>query len=72
MLLSRVSAPYVLVTRDVFHLTWLTQHITWLTQNECMFCDYLQGPSVTKTKMSKLDASLPKEVVFEDWFLRLI
>ena len=117
MLISRVSAPYVLVARDVFHFTWLTQlerQIRVISQipdvgvvggvyrdlsgkgkagcvqtklknyvledqegyqhlkNECMFCDCLQGPSVTKTKMSKLDESLPNEVVFEDWFLRLI
>ena len=36
-----------------------------------MFCDYLQGPFVTKTELFQLDESLPNEVVFEDWFLRI-
>ncbi|XP_078344664.1 uncharacterized protein LOC144630209 isoform X2 [Oculina patagonica] len=117
MLISKVSTPYVLVARDVFHFTWLTQlerQIRVISQipnvgvvggayrnlsghwkagcvqtklknyvleyqegyyhskNECMFCDYLQGPFVTKTKMLKLDESLPNEVVFEDWFLRVV
>ena len=42
------------------------------SKNECMFCDYLQGPFVTKTEMLKLDESLPNEVVFEDWFLSVV
>ena len=42
------------------------------SKNECMFCDYLQGPFVTKTKLLKLDETLPDEVVFEDWFLRVV
>ena len=37
-----------------------------------MFCDYLQGPFVTKTNLLKLDESLPDEVIFEDWFLRVV
>ena len=41
------------------------------SQNSCMFCDYLQGPFVTKTELFQLDESLPNEVVFEDWFLRI-
>ncbi|XP_078344670.1 uncharacterized protein LOC144630215 [Oculina patagonica] len=117
MLISKVSTPYVLVARDVFHFTWLTQlerQIRVISQipnvgvvggayrnlsghwkagcvqtklknyvleyqegyyhskNECMFCDYLQGPFVTKTNLLKLDESLPNEVVFEDWFLRVV
>ena len=117
MLISKVSTPYVLVARDVFHFTWLTQlerQIRVISQlpdvgvvggayrdlsghwkasclqtklrnyvleyqegyyhskNECMFCDYLQGPFVTKTEMFKLDESLPNEVVFEDWFLSVV
>ena len=36
-----------------------------------MFCDYLQGPFVAKTKLLKFDESLPNEVIFEDWFLLL-
>ena len=35
-------------------------------QNECMYCDYLQGPSVTKTNLLNFDAELPNEVLFED------
>ncbi|KAJ7379240.1 hypothetical protein OS493_017749 [Desmophyllum pertusum] len=115
-LISKVSTPYVLVARDVFHFTWLTQlerQIRVVSQipnvgvaggayrnfsghwkagcvqttlknyvlqyqegyyhskNECMFCDYLQGPFVTKTNLLKLDESLPNEVIFEDWFLRV-
>ena len=114
-LLMKVSTPYVLVARDVFHFTWLTQlerQIRVVSQipnvgvaggsyrnfsghwkagcvqttmknyvlkyqegyyhsrNECMFCDYLQGPFVAKTKLLKFDESLPNEVIFEDWFLR--
>ena len=116
MLIRKVSTPYVLVARDVFHFTWLSQlerqirvvsqipnvvavggsyrnysgH--WKTgcvqttmknyvleyqegyyhsKNECMFCDYLQGPFVTKTKLLKFDESLPNEVIFDDWFLRV-
>ena len=117
MLISKASTPYVLVARDVFHFSWLTQlerQIRVISQvpnvgvvggayrnlsghwkagcvqsklrnyvleyqegyyhskNECMFCDYLQGPFVTMTKMLKLDESLPNEVVFEDWFLRVV
>ncbi|KAJ7377364.1 hypothetical protein OS493_029723 [Desmophyllum pertusum] len=116
-LISKVSTPYVLVARDVFHFTWLTQlerQIRVVSQvpnvgvaggayrnlsghwnagcvqttlknyaleyqegyyhskNECMFCDYLQGPFVTKTNLLKLDESLTNEVVFEDWFLRVV
>ncbi|RMX37274.1 hypothetical protein pdam_00023103, partial [Pocillopora damicornis] len=41
------------------------------SQNACMFCDFLQGPFLTKTDLFKLDESLPNEVVFEDWFLRI-
>jgi len=37
-----------------------------------MFCDYLQGPFVAKTKLLKFDESLPNEVIFEDWFLRVV
>ena len=115
-LIRKVATPYVLVARDVFHLTWLTQlerQIRVVSQipnvgvaggsyrnfsghwkagcvqttmknyvleyqegyyhskNECMFCDYLQGPFVAKTKLLKFDESLPNEVIFEDWFLRL-
>ena len=115
-LIRKVSTPYVLVARDVFHFTWLTQlerQIRVVSQipnvgvaggsyrnftghwkagcvqttmknyvleyeegyyhsrNECMFCDYLQGPFVAKTKLLKFDESLPNEVIFEDWFLRL-
>ena len=117
MLISKSSTPYVLVARDVFHFTWLTQlerQIRVVSQipnvgvvggayrnlsghwkagcvqtklknfvleyqegyyhskNECMFCDYLQGPFVTKTNLLKLDESLPNEVVFEDWYLRVV
>ncbi|KAJ7379239.1 hypothetical protein OS493_017748 [Desmophyllum pertusum] len=116
-LISKVSTPYVLIARDVFHFTWLTQlerQIRVVSQipnvgvvggayrnysghwkvgcaqttiknyvleyqegyyhskNECMFCDYLQGPFVTKTNMLKLDESLPNEVIFQDWFLRVV
>ena len=112
-----VSTPYVLVTRDICHFTWLTQlerQIRVVSQipnvavaggayrnlsghwksgcvqtklknyvleyqegyyhskNECMFCDYLQGPFVTKTSLFKLDESLPDEVIFDDWFLRVV
>ena len=117
MLIRKVSTPYVLVARDVFHFTWLTQlerQIRVVSQipnvgvvggsyrnfsghwkagcvqttlknyvleyqegyyhskNECMFCDYLQGPFVAKTKLLKFDESLPNEVIFEDWFLRVV
>ena len=117
MLISKASTPYVLVARDVFHFSWLTQlerQIRVISQipnvgvvggayrnlsghwkagcvqtklknyvleyqegyyhskNECMFCDYLQGPFVTKTNLLKLDESLPNEVVFEDWYLRVV
>ncbi|XP_078359839.1 uncharacterized protein LOC144644262 isoform X1 [Oculina patagonica] len=117
MLISKVSTPYVLVARDVFHFTWLTQierQIRVISQipnvevaggayrdlsghwkagcvqtklknyvleyqegyyhsrNECMYCDYLQGPFVTKTNLLKFDESLPNEVIFEDWFLRVV
>ena len=41
------------------------------SKDSCMFCDYLQGPFVTKTDLFKLEESLPDEVVFEDWFLRI-
>ena len=116
-LITRTTTPYVLVARDIFHFTWLTQlerQIRVVSQipnvavaggayrnlsghwkvgcvqtklknyvleyqegyyhskNECMFCDYLQGPFVTKTSLFKLDESLPDEVVFEDWFLRVV
>ena len=116
MLIRKVSTPYVLIARDVFHFTWLTQlerQIRVVSQipnvvavggsyrnysghwkvgcvqtamknyvleyqegyyhskNECMFCGYLQGPFVTKTKLLKFDESLPNEVIFEDWFLSL-
>ena len=116
MLIRKVSTPYVLVARDVFHFTWLTQlerQIRVVSQipnvgvaggsyrnfsghwkagcvqttmknyvlqyqegyyhsrNECMVCDYLQGPFVAKTKLLKFDESLPNDVIFEDWFLRL-
>ena len=115
-LVSKASTPYVLVARDLFHFTWLTQlerQIRVVSQipnvgvaggsyrnfsghwkagcvqttvknyvleyqegyfhsrNSCMFCDYLQGPFVTKTSLLKLDESLPNDVVFEDWFLRI-
>ena len=114
---SKVSTPYLLVTRDIYHFTWLTQlerQIRVVSQipnvvvaggayrnvsghwnagcvqtklknyvleyqegyyhskNECMFCDYLQGPFVTKTSLLQLDENLPDEVVFDDWFLRLV
>ena len=116
MLVRKVSTPYVLVARDVFHFTWLTQlerQIRVVSQtpnvgvaggsyrnfsghwkagcvqttlknyvleyregyyhskNECMFCDHLQGPFVAKTKLLEFDESLPDEVIFEDWFLRI-
>ena len=116
-LVSKASTPYVLVARDLFHFTWLTQlerQIRVVSQipnvgvaggsyrnfsghwkagcvqttiknfvleyqegyfhsrNSCMFCDYLQGPFVTKTSLLKLDESLPNEVLFEDWFLRIV
>ena len=116
-LISKVSTPYLLVTRDIYHFTWLTQlerQIRVVSQipnvavaggayrnvsghwnagcvqtklknyvleyqegyyhskNECMFCDYLQGPFVTKTSLLQLDESLPDEVVFEDWFLSVV
>jgi len=108
-LIKNVFTPYVLVARDVFHFTWLTQlerqirvvsqipnvgvadgsyrnfsgH--WIagcvqttlknyvleyqegyyhSKNECMFCDYLQGPFVAKTKLFHFDESLPNEVIF--------
>lgn len=41
------------------------------SQNACMFCDYLQGPFLAKAELFKLDESLPNEVIFEDWFLRI-
>jgi hypothetical protein len=41
------------------------------SRNECMFCDYLQGPFVAKKNLLKFDEELPNEVVFEDLFLRL-
>ena len=114
---SKVSTPYLLVTRDIYHFTWLTQlerQIRVVSQipnvvaaggayrnvsghwnagcvqtklknyvleyqegyyhskTECMFCDYLQGPFVTKTSLLKFDESLPDEVVFEDWFLSVV
>jgi len=117
MLIRKVSTPYVLVARDVFHFTWLTQLERQIrvvsripnvgvaggsyrnfsghwkagcvqttmknyvlqyqegyyhSRNECMFCDYLQGPFVAKTKLLKFDESLPNEVIFEDWFLRVV
>ena len=117
MLITKVSTPYVLVARDVFHFTWLTQlerQIRVVSQipnvgvaggsyrnftghwkagcvqttmknyvleyqegyyhsrNECMFCDYLQGPFVAKTNLLKFDESLPNEIIFEDWFLRVV
>ncbi len=117
MLIRRVSTPYVLVARDVFHFTWLTQIERQIrvisripnvgvvggayrdifghwkagcvqtklknyvleyqegyyhSKNECMYCDYLQGPFVTKTNLLKFDESLPNEVIFEDWFLRVV
>jgi len=116
-LIKNVFTPYVLVARDVFHFTWLTQlerQIRVVSQipnvgvaggsyrnfsghwkagcvqttlknyvleyqegyyhskNECMFCDYLQGPFVAKTKLLHFDESLPNEVIFEDWFLRVV
>ena len=42
------------------------------SKNGCMFCNYLQGPFVTKPNLLKFDESLPNEVVFEDWFLRVV
>ena len=117
ILVRKASTPYVLVARDVFHFTWLTQlerqirvisqipHVEvaggsyrnfsghWKagcvqttmknyvlkyqegylhSKNECMFCDYLQGPFVTKTSLFKLDEMLPNEVLFEDWFSSII
>ena len=116
-IITRTSTPYVLVARDIYHFTWLTQlerQIRVVSQipnvvaaggayrnvsghwnagcmqtklknyvleykegyyhsrNECMFCDYLQGPFVTKTSLLKFDESLPDEVVFEDWFLSVV
>ena len=41
------------------------------SKNGCMFCNYLQGPFVTKPNLLRFDESLPNEVVFEDWFLRV-
>ena len=117
MLITKVSTPYVLVARDVFHFTWhvqLERQIRVVSQipnvgvaggsyrnftghwkagcvqttmknyvveyqegyyhsrNECMVCDHLQGPFVAKTKLLKFDESLPNEVIFEDWFLRVV
>lgn len=37
-----------------------------------MFCGYLQGPFVSKTSLLQLDESLPDEVVFDDWFSRVV
>ena len=116
-LVSKASTPYVLVARDLFHFTWLTQLERQIrvvsripnvgvaggsyrnfsghwkagcvqttvqnyvlkyqegyfhSRNSCMFCDYLQGPFVTKTSLLKLDEGLPNEVLFEDWFLRIV
>ena len=116
-LITKTSTPYVLVARDIFHFTWLTQLERQIrvvsripnvavaggahrnvsghwkagcvqtklknyvleyqegyyhSKNECMFCDYLQGPFVTKTSLLKLDENLPDEVVFEDWFLSVV
>ncbi|XP_022780782.1 uncharacterized protein LOC111322013 [Stylophora pistillata] len=116
-LAGKASTPYVLIARDVFHFTWLTQlerqirvisqipHVGvaggsyrnfsghWKagcvqttmknyvlkyqegyfhSKNECMFCDYLQGPFVTKKSLFKLDEKLPNEVVFEDWFSSIV
>lgn len=116
-LVRKASTPYVLIARDVFHFTWLTQlerQIRVVSQlpyvevaggsyrnfsghwkagcvqttmknyaikyqegylhskNECMFCDYLQGPFVTKKSLFKLDTTLPNEVVFEDWFSSVV
>ena len=42
------------------------------SKNGCMFCHNVQGPFVTKTNLLNLDGSLPNEVVFEDWFLRVV
>ncbi|KAJ7360029.1 hypothetical protein OS493_019119 [Desmophyllum pertusum] len=42
------------------------------SKNGCMYCNYLQGPFVTKTNLLKFDESLPNEVVFEDWFIRVV
>ena len=114
---SKVSTRYVLVARDIYHFTWLTQLERQLrvvsqipnvavaggayrnvsghwkagcvqtklknyvlecqegyyhSKNECMFCDYLQGPFVTKTNLLQLDENLPDEVGFDDWFLRVV
>ena len=42
------------------------------SKNGCMYCNYLQGPFVTKTNLLKFDESLPNEVIFEDWFIRVV
>jgi len=117
ILMTKASTPYVLLARDLFHFTWLTQierqirvisqipHVGvvggsyrnfsghwkagcmqttlknfvveyqegyYHSRNGCMFCNYLQGPFVTKPNLLKFDESLPNEVVFEDWFLRVV
>ncbi|XP_071539136.1 uncharacterized protein [Panulirus ornatus] len=41
---------------------------------ECMYCDAVGGPFLTTTKLitsTPLDESLPDDVVFNDWFLRV-
>ena len=43
-----------------------------LSLQKRMYCDYLQGPFVTKTNLLNFDAELPNEVLFEDWFLRVV
>lgn len=42
------------------------------SRNECMFCDYLQGPFVAKKALIKFDTTLQDEVIFEDLFLGLV
>lgn len=41
------------------------------SRNECMFCDYLQGPFVARKSILKFDERIDNEVVFEDFFLSL-
>jgi len=41
------------------------------SRNECMYCDYVQGPFVARKSMLKFDENLSNEVVFEDLFLSL-
>ena len=44
------------------------------SKNGCMFCDSLAGPFVARTDLLKgipLDEKLPKDILFEDFFLKI-